>query len=76
MEHICVRSPFEGDSSGISIEGCEPRDAVDFRPSVVLFSVCEDVLRDGAAVDVRVERVAVDNRAGMLFSFLLLPRLP
>jgi hypothetical protein len=68
MEHIGVRSPFEGDSSGISIEGWDVRDVVDFRPSVVLFSVWEDVLRDGAAVDVRVERVVVDKRAGMLSS--------
>jgi len=53
---------LKGASSGTSIEGCDVRDVVDGR----LLSVCVDVLRDGAAVEVRVERVAVDSRAGIV----------
>lgn len=42
---ICVRSSFEGVSSGISMEGPDILDVVDARP----LSVCEDDLADTAA---------------------------
>lgn len=61
---VCVRNSLSGDSVGTSTNGCEARDVVDARP----LSVWEDALRDGAAVDVRAERVAPGTFAGILSS--------